>query len=59
MAFAIHKYFNDKGYFYIQTPIITATDAEGAGETFRVTTLDIANGKKQTRNQISLENQLT
>ena len=47
MAFAIHKYFNDNGYFYIQTPIITATDAEGAGETFRVTTLDVANGKKE------------
>jgi asparaginyl-tRNA synthetase len=41
MAFAIHKYFNDKGYFYIHTPIITGTDAEGAGETFRVTTLPI------------------
>ena len=41
MAFAIHKYFNDNGYFYIHTPIITGTDAEGAGETFRVTTLSI------------------
>ena len=36
MAFAIHKYFNDNGYFYIHTPIITGTDAEGAGETFRL-----------------------
>ena len=44
MAFAIHKYFNDNGYFYIHTPIITGTDAEGAGETFRVTTLPF--GKK-------------
>jgi asparaginyl-tRNA synthetase len=41
MAFAIHKYFNDKGFFYIHTPIITGTDAEGAGETFRVTTLPL------------------
>ena len=41
MAFAIHKYFNDNGYFYIHTPIITGTDAEGAGETFRVTTLPV------------------
>ena len=41
MAFAIHKYFNDNGYFYIHTPIITGTDAEGAGETFRVTTLPL------------------
>jgi asparaginyl-tRNA synthetase len=43
LAFAVHKYFNDKGFFYIHTPIITASDAEGAGETFKVTTLDIAN----------------
>ena len=41
MAYAIHKYFNDNGYFYIHTPIITGTDAEGAGETFRVTTLPV------------------
>ena len=39
LAFAIHKYFNDHGFFYIHTPIITGTDAEGAGETFKVTTL--------------------
>ncbi len=45
MAYAIHKYFNDNGYFYIHTPIITGTDAEGAGETFRVTTLPV--GKKE------------
>ncbi|GMQ30315.1 asparagine--tRNA ligase [Algoriphagus confluentis] len=43
LAFAVHKYFNDKGFFYIHTPIITASDAEGAGETFKVTTLDISN----------------
>ena len=41
LAFAIHKFFNDKGFVYVNTPIITATDAEGAGEMFRVTTLDI------------------
>ena len=45
MAFAIHKYFNDNGYFYIHTPIITGTDAEGAGEIFRVTTLPVGNGE--------------
>ncbi|SHK10243.1 asparagine--tRNA ligase [Hymenobacter psychrotolerans] len=39
MSFAIHKYFNDHGYFYIHTPIITGSDAEGAGQMFRVTTL--------------------
>ncbi len=41
MAFAIHKFFNDKGFFYLHTPVITASDAEGAGEMFRVTTLDL------------------
>ena len=41
MAFAIHKYFNDKGFFYLHTPIVTGSDAEGAGEMFRVTTLPL------------------
>lgn len=43
ISFAIHKYFNDNGYYYINTPIITGSDAEGAGEMFRVTTLDADN----------------
>ena len=43
MAFAIHKYFNDKGFYYLHTPIITSSDAEGAGEMFHVTTFDLAN----------------
>jgi len=41
LAFAIHKFFNDRGFVYIHAPIITASDAEGAGETFRVTTLPL------------------
>jgi len=41
MSYAIHKYFNDNGFFYLHTPIITGSDAEGAGEMFRVTTLDL------------------
>ncbi|HNC38245.1 MAG TPA: OB-fold nucleic acid binding domain-containing protein, partial [Chitinophagaceae bacterium] len=41
LAFAIHQFFNEKGFVYMHTPIITASDAEGAGETFRVTTLPI------------------
>lgn len=41
MAFAIHKYFNDKGFVYLHTPIITGSDAEGAGEMFHVTTMDL------------------
>ena len=45
VAYAIHKFFNDKGFFYLHTPIITGSDAEGAGEMFRVTTLDPKNPK--------------
>ncbi len=43
LAFAIHKFFVDKGFVYIHTPIITGSDAEGAGEMFKVTTLDLLN----------------
>jgi asparaginyl-tRNA synthetase len=39
LAFAVHKFFNDKGFVYMHTPIVTASDAEGAGEMFKVTTL--------------------
>jgi asparaginyl-tRNA synthetase len=41
LAYAVHKFFNDQGYYYLHTPIITGSDAEGAGEMFRVTTLDL------------------
>ena len=41
LAFAVHKYYNDQGFFNLHTPIVTASDAEGAGEMFRVTTLDM------------------
>src|ERR1700741_1522053 len=40
LAYAIHNFFNDKGFVYLHTPIITSSDAEGAGEMFRVSTLD-------------------
>ena len=43
MAFAIHKFFNDKGFVYLHTPLITESDAEGAGDMFQVTTMDLAN----------------
>ena len=43
MAYAIHKYFNDRGFFYWHSPLITASDCEGAGEMFQVTTLDLEN----------------
>ena len=43
LSYAVHKYFQDNGFFYVNTPIITGSDAEGAGEMFRVTTLDPKN----------------
>ena len=43
MAYAIHKYFNDSGFYYLHTPLITGSDCEGAGAMFNVTTLDISN----------------
>lgn len=43
LAFAIHRFFNERGFVYLHTPIITASDAEGAGEMFRVTSLDFDN----------------
>jgi asparaginyl-tRNA synthetase len=53
MAFAIHKFFNDRGFFYIHTPIITGSDAEGAGAMFRVTTLDANNPPRDERGHIN------
>ena len=43
MAYAIHKYFNDRGFYYLHSPIITGSDAEGAGEMFHVTNFDLKN----------------
>ena len=43
LAFAVHHYFNSRGFYYFNAPIITGSDAEGAGEMFRVTTLDSKN----------------
>ncbi|PSL35782.1 asparagine--tRNA ligase [Chitinophaga ginsengisoli] len=43
LAFAVHKFFNERGFVYLHTPIITASDAEGAGEMFHVTSFDIKN----------------
>jgi asparaginyl-tRNA synthetase len=42
LAYAVHRFFQEKGFLYVHTPIITASDAEGAGDMFRVTTLDLA-----------------
>ena len=55
MIFAIHKYFNDNGFYNIHTPIVTSSDAEGAGEMFQVTTLDIRNSPKTKEGQVDFE----
>lgn len=52
MAYAIHKYFNQKGFYYLHTPIVTASDAEGAGSMFQVTTLDLNNVPRNEENQV-------
>jgi len=56
MAFAIHKYFNDKGFFYLHTPVVTGSDAEGAGEMFHVTTMDLKNMPKNEDGSIDFRN---
>ena len=53
MAYAIHKFYNDKGFYYLHTPIITASDAEGAGAMFRVTTLDMDNPPRHEDGKIN------
>ncbi len=53
LAFAIHKFFHEKGFMYLHTPIITASDAEGAGEMFHVTTMDIKNPPKNEDGSIN------
>lgn len=55
MAYAIHKFFNDRGFFYIHTPIITGSDAEGAGAMFRVTTLDANNAPKDEQGKVDFK----
>jgi asparaginyl-tRNA synthetase len=55
MAFAVHKFFNDRGFFYIHTPIITGSDAEGAGAMFRVTTLDANNPPRDEQGNVNFK----
>ncbi len=52
MSYAIHKYFNDRGFYYFHTPIITASDAEGAGSMFEVTTIDINNPPRTSEGKV-------
>jgi asparaginyl-tRNA synthetase len=55
LAYAIHKFFNDKGFVYLHTPIVTSSDAEGAGEMFRVTTLDPKNPPLTEANEVDFK----
>lgn len=55
LAFAIHQFFHEKGFIYLHTPIITASDAEGAGEMFRVTTLPFENPPKNDDGKIDFK----
>lgn len=52
IAYAIHKFFQEKGFVYVHTPIITGSDAEGAGEMFKVTALDLANPPKDNNGNV-------
>jgi asparaginyl-tRNA synthetase len=52
LAFAIHQFYNERGFVYMHTPVITASDAEGAGEMFKVTTLDLENPPKTEEGKI-------
>ena len=51
LAMAVHRFFHERGFFWVHTPIITASDAEGAGAMFRVSTLDLANLPRDARRQ--------
>lgn len=55
LAFAVHKFFNDRAFVYMHTPIITASDAEGAGEMFRVTTLPLENPPREEDGSINFK----
>ncbi len=55
LAYAVHKFFNDKGFVYLHTPIITASDAEGAGEMFRVTNFDLNNPPRDENGEINFK----
>ena len=52
MAFAIHEYFHSKGFVYLNTPLITASDCEGAGQMFQVTTMDLNNIPKNKKGEV-------
>ncbi len=55
LAFAIHQFFQERGFLYVHTPLITASDCEGAGEMFRVTTLDPVNPPRTSEGEVDYE----
>jgi len=55
MAFAVHNFFNERGFYYIHTPVITGSDAEGAGAMFRVTTLDVHNPPRDEQGKVNFK----
>ena len=55
MAYAIHKFFHDKGFYYFHTPLITASDCEGAGQMFQVTTMNLYDLKKDENGSIKYD----
>lgn len=52
LSYAVHSYFHDKGFYYVHTPIISTSDAEGAGQMFQVTTLDLLNTPKNEEKEV-------
>src|SRR5438132_11516400 len=52
LAFALHKFFQERGFVYVHTPIVTGSDCEGAGELFRVSTIDLKNPPRKNGNEI-------
>jgi asparaginyl-tRNA synthetase len=56
LSYAIHRFFNERGFVYVHTPIISTSDSEGAGEMFRVTTLDPANAQKDDKGYADFSN---
>ena len=55
LSFAIHKYFQEKGFVYVHAPIITGNDTEGAGEMFQITTMDLNNLPKTDKNEVNFK----
>ena len=55
LSYAVHTFFHERGFVYLHTPIITASDAEGAGETFHVTNFDLANPPRQENGDVDFK----